>query len=215
MTVEAVVFWVLAAGAVASGAAVFRVSSMARATFLLLISFLCVAAELLVLGQGYLGVLIILMMTMEMVIMAIFMVMYMMNPAGLMPMAMVHNKRGALAIAVATFLALACGVLLVPWPQRRGQPAPDQTVALGHAIMGPAMLVMMLVGLGILATMISGVVLATARGRYDRYGDRPERRQPADPSPSPSPPLPPRGSARRRSRPESQRPRTGRRGVGR
>lgn len=169
---EAVAFWVLAAGAVASGAAVFRVSSMARATFLLLISFLCVAAELLLLGQAYLGVLVILMMVMEMVIMVIFMVMYMMNPAGLMPMAMVHNKRGALAIAVAVFAALAGGVLLVPWPGRRGSPPPDQTVALGEAIMGPDMLVMMLVGLGILATMISGVVLVTARGRYDRYGDR-------------------------------------------
>lgn len=183
---QAVGFWVLAAGAVVSGAAVFRVSSMARATFLLLASFLCVAGVLLLVGLDYLGVLVILMMTMEMVIMAIFMIMYMMNPAGLMPMAMLHNRRGALAISVATFLVLAAGALLVPWPERGGRPPPEPTFALGMEIMGPAMLVMMLVGLAILATMISGVVLATARGRYDRYGDRLDRRQPADPGSQPA-----------------------------
>lgn len=173
---QAATFWVLAVAAVVTGAAVFRVDSMARATFLLLASFLCVAGELLLLGGlGYLGVLVILMMTMEMVIMAIFMVMYMMNPAGLMPMTMVHNRRGAAAIAAAVFLALAAGVLLAPWPQRHGTPPPDPTYALGHAIMGRSMLVMMLIGLAILATMISGVVLATTRGRYDREG------QPTDP----------------------------------
>lgn len=169
---QAVGFWALAVTAVVTGAAVFRVDSMARATFLLLASFLCVAGELLLLGMAYLGVLVILMMTMEMVIMAIFMVMYMMNPAGLEPMSMVHNRRGAAGISVAVFVALAAGILLAPWPARRGTPPPDPTYALGEAIMGPQMLVMMLVGLAILATMISSVVLATDRGRYQRCGDR-------------------------------------------
>jgi hypothetical protein len=39
--------------------------------------------------------------------------------------------------------------------------------------MGPKMLVMIVLGVAILATMISTVVLATARGRYDRAGDAP------------------------------------------
>ena len=182
-TVRAAVFWVLALGAVASGFGVFRVRSMARATYLLLASFLCVAGELALLGLVYLAVLVVLMMTMEMAIMAVFMVMYMMNPAGLMPMAMYHNKRGALAIAVGTFLLLAAGVLLVDWPDRQGGPPADPTRALGEAVMGPKMLVMMVIGVAILATMIASVVLATHRGRYDRYGDELDRDRPDDPVP--------------------------------
>ncbi|MET8385246.1 NADH:ubiquinone oxidoreductase subunit J [Streptosporangium canum] len=159
MTLQSVAFWVLAVLSVASGVAVFVVDSMARATFALL---------------SYLGVLIVLMMVMEMTVMAVFMIMYMMNPAGLMPMKMVHNSRGAPLIAAGVFVLLAAGVFLTPWPRRRGSPPADPTHALGLSIMGPKMLVMMVVGAAILATMISTTVLATHRGRYD--GDRPHLR---------------------------------------
>jgi NADH-quinone oxidoreductase subunit J len=178
-----VVFWVLGVLAVATGIGVFRVSSMARATFLLLASFLCVAGELLLADLAYLGVLVVLMMTMEMVIMAVFMIMYMMNPAGLMPMVMVHNRRGALAIALAVFAGLAAGIFLVPWPAQRGRPPADPTFALGEALMESKMLVMLVIGVALLATMIAAVLLATHRGRYDRYGDELERRRPDDPVP--------------------------------
>ena len=70
--------------------------------------------------------------------MAVFMIMYMMNPAGLMPMTMVHNKVGSAAIAVGTFVVLAAGILLVDWPSRQGEPPPDPTFALGEALMGGA-----------------------------------------------------------------------------
>ncbi|MFB4310841.1 NADH-quinone oxidoreductase subunit J [Actinomadura sp. GTD37] len=165
---EDAAFWVLAAAAVGSGIAVFVVDSMARATFSLLASFLCVGAELLLVDLRYLGVLVILMMIMEMLVMAVFMVMYMMNPAGLMPMSMLHNKRGALGISAGLFAALAAGIFAVPWPARAGRPPRDPTFALGESIMGPKMLVMMVIGIAILATMIATVVLATHRGRYDR-----------------------------------------------
>jgi NADH:ubiquinone oxidoreductase subunit 6 (subunit J) len=164
--VEDAAFWVLAVAAVGFGAAVFAVGSMARATFSLLASFLCVGAELLLIDLHYLGVLVILMMIMEMLVMAVFMVMYMMNPAGLMPMSMVHNRRGALAISGGLFAVLAAGIFAVPWPERAGRPPRDPTFALGESIMGPKMLVMMVIGIAILATMIATVVLATHRGRY-------------------------------------------------
>jgi NADH-quinone oxidoreductase subunit J len=167
VVLQAVAFWGLAVGAVASGVAVFVVDSMARATFALLASFLCAGVELLLIDLHYLGVLVILMMIMEMLIMVVFMVMYMMNPAGLMPMVMVHNNRGALTIAAGVFVAMAAGILLTPWPQRRGAPPRDVTFDLGQALMGPKMLVMMVIGIAILATMIASVVLATHRGRYD------------------------------------------------
>jgi NADH-quinone oxidoreductase subunit J len=178
---QQVAFWLCAVGAVFTGVAVFRVDSMARATFALLSSFVFAAGTVLLLNLTYLGVLVVLMMVMEMVIMAVFMIMYMMNPAGLMPMTMVHNQKGSLAIAVGTFLILAVGIFLVPWPTRNGSPPPDPTRALGEALMGSKMLVMTVLGLALFATMVATVVLATHRGRYDRYGDRLDAKRPDDP----------------------------------
>ena len=168
---SAILFWVLAVAAVVFGGLVFRVDSMARATFCLLISFLAVAGLVLLVGLGYLGVVIALMMVIEMVIMAVFMVMFMMNPAGLMPMSMFHNTRGSAVIAGGTFAALAAGILLVDWPARGGAAAPDLTFALGEALMGGQMLTMMTLGITLFATIVATVVLATDRGRYDRLGD--------------------------------------------
>lgn len=166
-----VIFWVLAVLAVASGVMVFRFDSMARATYSLLASLLCAGGEVVLLGLDYLGVVIVLMMTIEMAIMAVFMVMYMMNPAGLMPMTMVHNAKGAAVICAAVFAALATGILVTPWPERRGEPPDDPTNALGMSLMGPQMLTMMTLGMALFATIVGTVVLATRRGRYDRLGD--------------------------------------------
>ena len=162
------VFWICAVGAVAAGVAVFRVDSMARATFALLLSFLFAGATVLLVELTYLGVLVVLMMVMEMVIMVVFMVMYMMNPAGLMPMTMVHNQKGSLAIAAGTFAVLAAGVYLVDWPASDAPRPADPTMQLGAALMGPKMLVMIVLGLALFATIVATVVLATHRGRYDR-----------------------------------------------
>lgn len=178
---EALVGGSLGLVAIAAGIAVFLVDSMARATYALLVSFLAVAASLVLLGSTYVGFLTVLMMTVEMAIMAVFMLMYMMNPAGLMPMAMRHNTRGALIISSGTFVVLAAGVLLVPWPDRQGTPSPDVTFELGMALMGRHMLTMIVVGVALLATMIAGVMLTTGRGRYDRFGDDLDRDVPVDP----------------------------------
>ncbi|PXY19049.1 NADH-quinone oxidoreductase subunit J [Prauserella muralis] len=178
---QQIVFWLCAAGAVASGVAVFRVDSMARATFALLASFVFAAVTVLLVDLAYLGVLVLLMMIMEMVIMVLFMVMYMMNPAGLMPMTMVHNQKGALGISAGTFAVLTAVVYLVDWPSSGAARPADPAHALGEAIMGSKMLVMIVVGLALFATIVTTVVLATHRGRYDRYGDRLDRRSPDDP----------------------------------
>lgn len=165
--IETVLFWLLALVAVASGFAVFRVNSMARATFALAVSFVAVGALMLLIDLDYLGIVVVLMMVMEMAIMAIFMIMYMMNPGGLMPMQMFHNKAGAMSISVGTFVVLAAGALLVPWPERSGVPPPDPASELGSAIMGSKMLVMMTISPVLFATMVAALVLASARNRYD------------------------------------------------
>lgn len=166
-----VAFVVLALLAVGFGFLVFRVDSMARATFALAVSFVAVGGVLLLLDLDYLGVVVVVMMVMEMAIMAVFMIAYMMNPAGLMPMSMYHDKARAMSIAVGTFVVLAGGAVLVDWPERQGEPPADITEQAGLGIMGTHMLVMMGIGAVILTTIVSALVLAAARSRYDRLGD--------------------------------------------
>jgi NADH-quinone oxidoreductase subunit J len=179
--VQGLVFWALGVVAVASGIAVFVVDSMARATYALALSFVSVGAAVLLLEQDYVGLVTVLMMVMEMAIMAVYMVMFMgMNPA-LMPMSMVHDNRRAIGAGIVTFAVLGGGALLVPWPDRRGSPDPDVTMALGEAIMGSKMLVMMTISPVMVATIVAGIVLAAPRGRYERFGDDLARKAPLDP----------------------------------
>jgi len=175
--VAAVVFWGAAVVAVTTGIAVFRVDSMARATYALAVSFVAVGVAVLTLHQDFIGLVTILMMVMEMAIMAVFMVSYMgMNPA-LMPMDMTHAKRPAVGVAIAVFVLLAAAALLIPWPVV-AHPAPaDLTRMIGEALMGPKMLVMLTISPVLFATIVAGLVITNPRGRYDRssraFGDDP------------------------------------------
>ena len=176
-------FWLCAVVSVVAGALVFHVDSMARATYALAVSFVAVGVALLLMGQAYMGVIVILMMVMEMAVMAVYMVMFMgMNPA-LMPMSMVHSNRASLAAGVGTFVVLGAGAVLVPWPTRRASPDADVTRALGNAIMESHMVVMITMGPVMVATIVAGVVLSTHRTRYDRLGDDLDRRPADDPQP--------------------------------
>ena len=197
-----VLFVALGVLSVLTGAAVFVVDSMARATYALAVSFIAVGVQTVLLSQTYSGLVIVLMMIMEMAVMAIFMVMFMgMNPA-LMPMSMVHGKRASLAVSSGVFLVMTVGIFTVPWPARRsattaadasgmapaGMPvpgsgaAPDLTVAIGQELMEPKMLVMAAISPVMVATIVTGVVLALNRTRYDRFGPNLSD-PPADPQP--------------------------------
>lgn len=174
---------VLGALSVASGIAVFVVDSMARATFALLGSFLAVAGVLMALDLVYLAVVTALMMTIEMAVMAVFMIMFMMNPAGLLPMTMVHNVKGSAVAGAGSFAGLSVGIWTLDWPTRSGELPADSTRQLGEALMGSHMLVMLVIGIALLSTIVAGTVLATARGRYDRFGADLATRRPEDPVP--------------------------------
>ena len=174
---------VLGALSVAAGVAVFVVDSMARATFALLASFLAVAGILLALDLVYLAIVTALMMTIEMAIMAVFMIMFMMNPAGLMPMTMVHNAKGSAVMGAGVFVVLAIGIWTIDWPTRNPERPTDSTRQLGESIMGSHMLVMLVIGIGLFTTILAGTVLATARGRYDRFGPGLDAGRPDDPVP--------------------------------
>lgn len=160
-----VLFWVFAAGSVITAWLVFRTDSMVRAAYWLLASFAGVGAILVLLGTEFLGLVLILMMAGEMTIMAFVMVMFMMNPAGLNPMTMVHQHRVAVIAGVVAFVGLAGAGLATSFAMR---PAPEQdaTAELGFELLGPSMLVFQTAGVALLSTMIGAVVLASRRGRF-------------------------------------------------
>ncbi len=152
-------FWVFAVAAVVAAWLVFRVDSMVRAAFFLLGSFLAVGAILVLLEARFLGLVLMLMMAGEMTIMAVFMVMFMMNPAGLNPMTMVHQHRSAIVAGVVSFLGLA-SLAFVDFPERAAAGTVRATAELGTELLGDSMLVFETAGVALLAAMIGAIVIA-------------------------------------------------------
>jgi NADH:ubiquinone oxidoreductase subunit 6 (subunit J) len=182
-----VAFWVFAVAAPWFGWRVFRTDSMVRATFALLASFANVGAILVLLLAEYLGVALFFMMGVEMVVMAIFMVAFMMNPAGLNPMEMIHLPRTAIAAGVAVALALGVAAVAAELPTT-AIVAPEDTIrALGHELMGGSMLLMQTVGVTLVATMVGAVALSSASGRFGPAdeGSVPPSLDPDDPATRP------------------------------
>ncbi|GBE25116.1 MAG TPA: NADH-quinone oxidoreductase subunit J [Actinobacteria bacterium] len=152
-------------GAVVAGWLVFRTDSMLRAAYWLMVSFVGVGAMLIVLDAQFLGLILILMMSGEMTIMAIFMIMFMMNPAGLNPMTMVHQHRTSILAGVGSFLVLAWVGVVAEFPNRPA-PVEDPTVALGEELLGRSMLIFESAGVALLAVMIGAIALAAKQGRF-------------------------------------------------
>lgn len=162
----ALVFWPVAALMLVTGLYVFITSSMARAGLLLLAALGLEGLIFLVLSSEFLGVLMLLMMSGEMVIMVFFMVMFMPDPGGLMGMDMTHDKRRSAAVAVAVTSALALVAVLTDWPARAvGTEAPDVR-AIGFEVMGRSMVSFLFAAMTILFAMVGSVMLAKLGGRY-------------------------------------------------
>lgn len=179
-------FWVFGVAAIWFGWRVFRTDSMVRASFSLLASLMNAGAIMLLLLGEYLGVALFFMMGVEMTVMAIFMVAFMMNPAGLNPMQMVHQHRLSIIAGVASFAVLAVLGFAIDFPD---QPivAADQTIrALGVELMEGSMMLMESVGVVLLATMVGGTVLASKWGRFGAAdeGSRPPVMDPDAPEPA-------------------------------
>ncbi len=159
-------FWLFSTAAIVSGWLVFRTDSMVRAAYWLMASFVAVGGILILANAQFLGLILILMMAGEMTIMAIFMVMFMMNPAGLNPMTMVHQHRTAIISGAGSFVVLAAVGLFAQFPNRPLPPGTDPTVDLGVELLGESMLVFETAGVALLAVMIGAVALVSKRGRY-------------------------------------------------
>ena len=161
-----VLFWVFSIAAVVTAWLVFRTDSMVRAAYWLMASFVAVGAVLVLLDAQFLGLILILMMAGEMTIMAAFMVMFMMNPAGLNPMTMVHQHRTAILSGVGAFVGLALVGAVAEFPTDPVPPDADPTVDLGIELLGESMLVFETAGVALLAVMIGAVALVSKNGRY-------------------------------------------------
>ncbi|MDQ6905963.1 MAG: NADH-quinone oxidoreductase subunit J [Chloroflexota bacterium] len=151
--------------AIAFGVGVFRSKSMVRSALSLLGSMAAIGALFLTMQAEFLGVLQLMMMGSEMAIMAIFMVMYMMDPGGLGQMEMTHQKRTSYAAGIIG-AAIAIGVtFFVDWGPTVAK-APDpitSTHDLGIEMMTRSMLIFETTGFTILVAMIAATVVAIAR----------------------------------------------------
>lgn len=153
------------ASAIWFGVRVFRTSSMVRSALSLLGAMAAIGGMFLAMEAEFLGVLQLMMMATEMSIMAIFMVMYMMDPGGLGQMDMSHQKRASLAVGIAGALLAIAVAIAVDW----GAIADDvdapsaQLRALGIEIMERSMLLFETVGVTILVSMIAAIAVAIAR----------------------------------------------------
>jgi NADH-quinone oxidoreductase subunit J len=163
-----IVFWILSLLAVFSAWRVFRTDSMVRAAYWLLVSFVGVGLIMVMLKAEFLGVILILMMGGEMTIMAVFMVMFMMNPAGLNPMTMVHQNRAAIAAGFGSFVVLSAVGLFGRFPGSAVPATAQATAELGTELLGDSMLVFQTAGVTLLAAMIGAVALVSVQGRFGR-----------------------------------------------
>lgn len=176
-----IAFWGFGAASAWFGLRVFQTDSMVRASFSLLVSFLNAAAIMVLLLAEYLGVALIFMMAVEMTVMALFMVAFMMNPAGLNPMKMVHQERLAMGAGVVVAAGVAVVAFAGTFPERRLRDASGRIEALGTELLGPSMLVFETAGVTLLATMIGTVVLSTRSSRYEGAADEGSQPPPIDP----------------------------------
>ncbi len=144
------------------GAVVFRTFSMVRSALALLFSQTAIGAMFLSMQAEFLGVLQIMMMATEMSIMAIFMVMFMMDPGGLGEMDMTHQKRLSLLAGFVSFVAAAAIGVFADWgPVANAVPdAVQQTQDLGIELLGRSMLIFETAGVTILTAMIAATAVA-------------------------------------------------------
>lgn len=143
---------------------VFATSSMVRSALSLLASMCAVGGIFFALQAEFLAVLQVMMMATEMSIMAIFMMMYMMDPGGMGEMDMSHQKRRSLGAACVAGAVAVSVVTFGGWPQVVAV-APDaakQNHDLGIEVMKRSMMIFETAGSTILVAMIAGAAVALA-----------------------------------------------------
>lgn len=164
MSVEFLFLAFFGGAAVWFGIVVFRTHSMVRSALALLFSQTAIGAMFLVMQAEFLGVLQIMMMATEMSVMAIFMVMFMMDPGGMGAMDMTHQKRLSIWAGAVGFVAALAAVLLAQWgPMAQEVPtAAQQIELLGFELLERSMFIFQSAALTILTAMVAATMVAIA-----------------------------------------------------
>jgi NADH:ubiquinone oxidoreductase subunit 6 (subunit J) len=171
MTAQMIFLVFFGVAAIWFGIVVFRTHSMVRSALALLFSQTAIGAMFLVMQAEFLGVLQIMMMATEMSVMAIFMVMFMMDPGGMGAMDMSHQKRLSLRAGGIGLLAALAVVWLADWgPVAALVPgAQQQAEDLGRELLGRSMFIFQSAGLTILTAMVAATMVAiTPNERRDK-----------------------------------------------
>lgn len=149
------------------GLRVFMTRSMVRSAYSLLGSMASLGAMFLVMKAQFLGVLQLMMMATEMSVMAVFMMMFMMDPGGMGKMEMTHQKRPSFLVAIAAGFSVFLVIVVTFWSNP--QPAlPGSFITLrglGLEIMQRSLLIFEAAGLSVLTTMIASTMLVMNRGK--------------------------------------------------
>ncbi|SEK72653.1 NADH-quinone oxidoreductase subunit J family protein [Halomonas daqiaonensis] len=176
MSLQAFFVAVFGLAAIGFGVAVFRTASMVRSALALLFSQAAIGCMFLAMQSEFLGVLQIMMMATEMSIMAIFMVMFMMDPGGLGGMDMSHQKRFSIGAGVIAAGAAFAVALMSDWGPVTAE-APDaamQTRELGIEMLGRSMLIFETAAVTILTAMIAATAVAIPVREPARNDDKNE-----------------------------------------
>jgi NADH-quinone oxidoreductase subunit J len=164
MNAEMIFLTFFGLAAVWFGIVVFRTHSMVRSALALLFSQTAIGAMFLVMQAEFLGVLQIMMMATEMSVMAIFMVMFMMDPGGLGAMDMTHQKRLSLWAGGVGLVAALGLTWATDWsPAALSVPsAATQLELLGIELLNRSMFIFESAGLTILTAMVAATMVAIA-----------------------------------------------------
>jgi NADH:ubiquinone oxidoreductase subunit 6 (subunit J) len=164
MTPQLIFLAFFGGAAVWFGIVVFRTHSMVRSALALLFSQTAVGLMFLVMQAEFLGVLQIMMMATEMSVMAIFMVMFMMDPGGMGAMEMTHQKRLSLWSGGIGLIAALAVIWLGNWGSVATEipDAAQQVADLGRELLGRSMLIFESAGLTILTAMVAATMVAIA-----------------------------------------------------
>lgn len=162
ISVQLILLIIFGLTAIWFGWRVFMTSSMVRSAFSLLASMVTIGILFLVMEAEFLGVLQIMMMGTEMSIMAIFMMMYMMDPGGLGEMDMSHQKNISIAAGFIIILLTAGVAGFTDWGTIVTQaPSPnEQNRLLGMEILKRSMMIFETAGVTILTGMIASIAVA-------------------------------------------------------
>lgn len=149
------------------GARVFLTSSMVRSALSLLGAMAAIGGMFFALEAEFLGALQIMMMGTEMSIMAIFMVMYMMDPGGLGKMDMSHQKHASLLAGGVAAVATLAAAIFVDWGAIAAvvDSPSEQIRGLGLELLGRSMIIFEMAGVSILVSMIAAISVAIVRSQ--------------------------------------------------